>query len=85
MIYTLKSGERVVTLTISRSFAEHIAPLLRDRRFIQPHAAYVVNMSCAERLSKDGFQMRGGARIPVSGKQFAAVRNAYMSYRLGEV
>ena len=85
VIYTLKSGERVVTLTISRSFAEHIAPLLRDRRFIQPHAAYAVNMSCAERLSKDGFQMRGGARVPVSGKQFAAVRNAYMSYRLGEV
>ena len=83
VIYTLKSGERVVTLTISRSFAEHIAPLLRDRRFIQPHAAYAVNMSCAERLSKDGFQMRGGARISVSGKQFAAVRNAYMSYRLG--
>ena len=26
-----------------------------------------------------------GTRVPVSGKQFAAVRNAYMSYRLGEV
>lgn len=82
VIYTLKSGERVVTLTISQSFSEHIAPLLRDRRFIQPHAAYAVNMSRAERLSKDGFLMRDGARVPVSGKQFAAVRNAYMSYRL---
>ena len=83
VIYTLKSGERVATLTISQSFSEHIAPLLRDRRFIQPHAAYAVNMSRAERLSKDGFLMRDGARVPVSGKQFAAVRNAYMSYRLG--
>ena len=85
VIYTLKSGERVATLTLACSFSEHIAPLLRDRRFIQPHAAYAVNMSRAERLSKDGFLMLGGARIPVSGKQFAAVRNAYMSYRLGEV
>lgn len=83
VIYTLKSGERVVTLTISQSFAEHIAPLLRDRRFIHPHAAYAVNMSRAERLSKDGFLMLDGAFVPVSGKQYTAVRNAYMSYRLG--
>ena len=85
VIYTLRSGERVVTLTISQSFAEHIAPLLRDRRFIHPHAAFAVNMSYTERFSKDGFLMKGGALIPVSGKQFPAVRNAYMSYRLGGV
>jgi len=85
VIYTLKSGERVVTLTISQSFAEHIAPLLRDRRFIHPHAAFAVNMSYTERFSKDGFLMKGGALIPVSGKQFPAVRNAYMSYRLGRM
>jgi DNA-binding LytR/AlgR family response regulator len=62
-----------------------VEPLLRDRRFIQPHAAFIVNMSCVDRLSKDGFTMKGGAFVPVSGKQFSAVRNAYMSYRLGEV
>ena len=85
VIYTLVSGEQVATTTISGSFAEHAAPLLRDRRFIQPHAAFIVNMSCVERLSKEGFTMKGGAFVPVSGKQFSAVRNAYMSYRLGEV
>jgi DNA-binding LytR/AlgR family response regulator len=85
VIYTLVSGEQVETSTISGSFAEHVAPLLRDRRFIQPHAAFIVNMSCVDRLSKDGFTMKGSAFVPVSGKQFSAVRNAYMSYRLGEV
>jgi DNA-binding LytR/AlgR family response regulator len=85
VIYTLVSGERARTSTISGSFAEHVEPLLRDRRFIQPHAAFIVNMSCVDRLSKDGFTMKGGAFVPVSGKQFSAVRNAYMSYRLGEV
>lgn len=84
VIYTLVSGERVETSTISGSFAEHVAPLLRDRRFIQPHAAFVANMSRVERLNKDGFTLRGGVFVPVSGKQFTAVRNAYMSYRLGE-
>lgn len=84
VLYTLVSGERVETLTISGSFAEHVAPLLRDQRFIQPHAAFIVNMSCVDRLSKEGFAVKGGAFVPVSGKQFTAVRNAYMSYRLGE-
>lgn len=84
MIYTLVSGERVNTLTISGSFMENVAPLLCDRRFVQPHAAFVVNMSCVDRLSRDGFTMKGGAFVPVSGKQFSAVRNTYMSYRLGQ-
>lgn len=84
VIYTLVSGERVETSTISGSFAEHIEPLLRDRRFIQPHAAFAINMSRVERLTKDGFTLRGGAFVPVSGKRFTAVRTAYMNYRLGE-
>jgi len=84
VIYTLESGEQVETTTVSGSFAENVAPLLRDRRFIRPHAAFIVNMSYVERLSRDGFAMKGGAFVPVSGKQFSTVRNAYMSYRLGE-
>lgn len=81
-IYTLTNGETVETSTIPGSFAEHIAPLLRDKRFLQPHVSFAVNMSCAERLDKNGFTLRGGAFVPVSGKQYAAVRNAYMDYRL---
>ena len=84
VLYTLVSGEAIETTTLSGSFAEHIAPLLRDKRFIQPHAAYAVNMRLAERLDKGGFTLKGGAFVPVSGKQYTAVRNAYMSYRLRE-
>jgi two-component system LytT family response regulator len=82
-IYTFTNGETVVTTTISGSFTEHIARLLREKRFIQPHAAYAVNMNLVERLSKEGFTLKGGAFVPISGKQFTVVRNAYMSYRLG--
>lgn len=82
-IYSLINGETVVTTTISGSFAEHIAPLLQDKRFIHPHIAFAVNMSMVERLEKGRFTLKSGAFVPVSGKQYAAVRNAYMSYRLG--
>lgn len=82
-LYTLVTGERVETQTLAGSFSAHIAPLLADRRFLQPHAAFAVNMSCAERLDKEGFTLRGGLFVPVSGKQFAAVRSTYINYRLG--
>lgn len=85
VVYTLVSGEMVETTTISGSFTEHIAPLQQDKRFVQPHAAYAVNMSLVERLNKEGFTLKSGAFVPVSGKQYTAVRNTYMSYRLGEV
>ena len=85
VVYTLISGERVETTTICGNFSDHIAPMLSDRRFIQPHSAFIVNMSFTEKLSKDGFIMRGGTFVPISGKQFTAVRNTYMSYRLGEM
>ena len=83
-VYTLTTGERLETVTLSGSFGSHIEPLLQDRRFVSPHAAFAVNMSFAERLGKEGFTLRGGTFVPVSGKQFTAVRNTYMSYRLGE-
>lgn len=82
--YTLVSGERVETATIPCKFSDYIAPLLQDRRFLQPHAAFAVNMSRVERLNKEGFTLRGGAFVPVSGKQLATVREVYMNYRLGE-
>ncbi len=85
VIYTLMCGERVETTTLQGRFSEYIAPLLRDKRFIQPHVSFVVNMSFVERLNKEGFTLKGGAFAPVSGKQFVAVRNTYMSYRLGEM
>jgi len=84
VVYTMSDGELIETLSLRESFAEHIAPLLPDRRFLQPHAAFAVNMSCAERLDKTGFTLRGGAFVPVSGKLYAAVRDTYVKYRLGE-
>ena len=83
-VYTLTDGEIVETTTLPGSFAEHIAPLLSVHRFISPHASFIVNMSQVERLTKEGFFLRAGVYVPVSGKQFATVRDRYLNYRLGE-
>jgi DNA-binding LytR/AlgR family response regulator len=80
--YVLTSGENIKTTTIKGSFTKHIAPLLEDKKFIQPHASFVINMSRVERLSRDGIMMRGGEFVPVSGKLFSEVKKMYIEFRL---
>ena len=80
--YTLIGGEQVETTTLACGFAEHIAPLLRDVRFLSPHVSFALNMSRAEKLAREGFYLRGGGFVPVSARQYSAVRNAYLNYRL---
>lgn len=80
--YTLIDGEQVETTTLTGSFAEHIAPLLCDVRFLSPHVSFALNMSRVEKLTREGFYLRDGGFVPVSARQYAAVRNAYLNYRL---
>lgn len=80
--YTLISGEQVETTTLACGFAEHIAPLLRDARFLSPHVSFALNIGRVEKLTRDGFYLRDGGFVPVSARQYTAVRNAYLNYRL---
>lgn len=79
--YLLTTGETVESLTIRCTFSEHIAPLLNDKRFLQPHASFALNMSRVESLNENGFKLRGGTIVPIAQKQYAVVRNAYLEYR----
>ncbi len=81
--YTLIGGEQVKTTTLACGFAEHIVPLLRDVRFLSPHVSFALNMSRVDKLAREGFYLRDGGFVPVSARQYAAVRNAYLCYRLG--
>lgn len=82
VLYTLLGGEQVETTTLSGSFANHITPLLTDKRFLSPHVSFAINMSRVEKLTREGFTLREGCFVPVSAKQYTAVRNAYLNYRL---
>ena len=81
--YTLIGGEQVETTTLAYGFAEHIAPLLRDVRFLSPHVSFALNMNRVEKLTREGFYLRDGGFVPVSARQYTAVLNAYLCYRLG--
>ncbi len=83
--YMLLGGEQVMTTTLSVNFGEHILPLLKDKRFLSPHASFVVNMSRVEKLTREGFTLKGGNFVPISGKQYIDVREAYLNYRFEKV
>ncbi|WP_242478369.1 LytR/AlgR family response regulator transcription factor [Rubrivivax gelatinosus] len=79
-VFALKSGEKLASRSFRESFAEYCAPALGDPRFVQCHAAFVVNMRHVERFSKDSFTLRGGKLVPIAEKRYATVRDAYMDY-----
>lgn len=79
--YLLTTGEIVISISIRCPFSEHIAPLLQDKRFLQPHASFALNMSRVESLNEQGFILRGGTFIPIVKKQYTTVRNTYLNYR----
>ncbi len=84
VLFTLINGEEVISRTIRESFAEYSMPILKDARFIQCHTSYLVNMRRVERFAKDSFTLRGGKVVPISAKQYSAVRDSYMNFLMAK-
>ena len=82
--FYLKNGEEVISRTIRENFPEYSAPILQDRRFLQCHTSYVVNLRWVERFSKDSFTLWGGRVVPIAAKQYPAVRDSYMDYLMAK-
>lgn len=82
VVYAFANGEILETSTIFGNFANHIEPILKNKCFVKPHVSFVVNMRYVEKLTKQGFFLRGGAFVPISAKQYPVVRDTYLDFRL---
>lgn len=82
--FTLINGEVLMSRTIRESFAAYVAPLLKDRHFIQCHTSFIINMKRVELFTKDSFTLRGGRLVPISAKQYSLVRDTYMDYLMAK-
>lgn len=80
VIFKLTNGDEVVSSTIRENFSEYSLPILKDRRFLQCHTSFVVNMRRVERFAKDSFTLYGGKIVPIAAKKYPAVRDTYMDY-----
>jgi DNA-binding LytR/AlgR family response regulator len=84
VIFTLSNGEEVVSLTLRDSFTKYSQPILKDDRFLQCHASFIVNMWKVERFSKDSFTLKGGKVIPIAAKQYSAVRDQFLNFLMSK-
>lgn len=82
--FILANGEEVSSRTFRENFLEYCAPILKDKRFLQCHTSFVVNMRRVERFAKDSFTMCGNKTVPIAAKQYPAVRDTYMDYLMAK-
>ncbi len=85
VIFSLTHGERLCSRTFRENFSDYCAPILRERHFLQCHAAFVINMRRVERFAKDSFTLCGGKTVPIAPKRYATVRDAYMDYLMARM
>jgi DNA-binding LytR/AlgR family response regulator len=78
--YTLSGMSTVTTKVIRGTFTHHVANLLEDSRFVQPHVSYVVNMNHVEMFDRSSFTLRSGKSIPIAAGRYTTVRDCYMDY-----
>ncbi len=67
-----------VTLRIPLNQA--IERLLADKRFLQPHRSYVINLSQVARICPAEFEMKSGDRIPIPRGRFSQLKAAYLAF-----
>lgn len=84
VLFSLVNGDEVFSRTIRENFSEYILPIQKDRHFLKCHTSFLVNMRRIERFAKNNFSLVGGKIVPISPKQYTAVRDAYMDYLMSK-
>jgi DNA-binding LytR/AlgR family response regulator len=84
VIFSLTNGEEVPSCTIRENFSKYCTPILKDRRFLQCHTSFVINMRRVERFAKGSFTLCGGKTVPIAAKQYPAVRDGYMDFLMAK-
>lgn len=82
MTYHLTSGKALTTMVLRESFTDFTQHYLKDRRFIKPHASFVLNMDHVQVISAKEFELVGGEIVPISKRAYAQVRKQFMEYML---
>ncbi len=76
----LSSGESIKSIFIRKSFDEEIRDIAQDRRFLQVHKSFLINMNYVNKLTQNSILMESGKSIPISKKRAADVKKEYLLY-----
>lgn len=81
--FTLFSDAKLESKYLSQSFSEYIAPLMETGEFVKTHESFIINLGYLTHLSPTTATLKGELKVPVSRNHYAAVRDAYLTSRLG--
>lgn len=73
--------DAVYPLTSRKSFADTVAPILSDYRFITCSRGIVVNMAHVRKITKDRFLMENGDFVPISRRQSQTVNDRFINFQ----
>lgn len=76
----LSDGESIKSIFIRKSFDEEIKEIAQDKRFIQVHKSFLINMNYVNQLTQSSILMESGKSIPVSKKRAADVKKEYLLF-----
>ena len=73
-------GESVKSIFIRKSFDEEIREIAQDKRFMQVHKSFLINMNYVNKLTQNTILMESGKSIPISKKRVVNVRKEYLLF-----
>ena len=73
-------GESVKSIFIRKSFDEEIREIAQDKRFMQVHKSFLINMNYVNKLTQNTILMESGKSIPISKKRVVTVRKEYLLF-----
>lgn len=76
----LTNGETIKSIFIRKSFNEEIKEILEDKRFIQVHKSFLINMDYVKKITQGSVLMESGKTIPISKTRTAEVRKEYLLF-----
>ncbi|MDE7207351.1 MAG: LytTR family DNA-binding domain-containing protein [Lachnospiraceae bacterium] len=76
----LTDGENVKSIFIRKSFDEEIREIAQDKRFMQVHKSFLINMNYVNKLTQNTILMESGKSIPISKKRAVNVRKEYLLF-----
>ena len=73
-------GESFKRIFIRKSFDEEIREIAQDKRFMQVHKSFLINMNYVNKLTQNTILMESGKSIPISKKRVVNVRKEYLLF-----
>lgn len=76
----LTDGRQLKSIFMRKAFEEEIGTLIEDKRFMQVHKSFLINMVYIKRLNGNSVIMDSGVSIPISRKNAANVKREYLLF-----